>query len=1402
MFITLNPYSIGINKFIILFLFCVYAFNSTLSQNAIVTENLKTGVPATAWDIPGGTSGDLSIQGFATDISVNRGGTLTFKVDVNSGTDKVFDITIYRIGYYQGNGARLIADLGNFTGIAQNACGYNSTTGLTDCGNWTATASWAVPSTAVSGLYIAKLTRSAAGGGGVSHIAFIVRDDAGTSALLFKTSDATWQAYNNYGGNSLYVGTVPNFVHATKVSYNRPFLTRNGGGGGSAQDDWFMNAEYPMIRFLEKNGFDVSYTTDVDVSRSGSLLLNHKVFLSVGHDEYWSKPERDNVEAARAAGKHLTFFSGNEIYWKTRWENSTDGTNTPYRTMVCYKEGTLGENVCNGKCDPTTEWTGLWRDGCGYAGVTDACKPENALSGEISWDHVHGAIMVPDTFKTLRFWRNTPNVSTLSSGQTATLAPGSLGYEWDFEQYQSSYPPGRISMSSTILDNRISRMSLYKTSGGSLVFGAGTVQWSWGLDGNHDRNTGGFNVTSQDMQQATINLLADMGVQPATLQNGLVAATASADFTAPVTSITSPANGVTITSGAPITFSGTATDASTVAGVEISFDGGVTWNVAIGTAHWSYTWTPPGNGVYSIKARGIDDSGNFTTAAASATISITLNYNLTANCPCTVFGSTIPTVSTGRDNTTGIVLGMKFRPGASASVTGIRFYKASGNTGTHQGLLYNSSGVLLAQAVFTGETATGWQQVLFTTPVSVVAGQTYIAAYYSSAGYYSGTKNYFTTAIVNGPLTALADGTDGANGLYLYSTVPAFPVNTYQKSNYWVDLVFSSTQTAPVSNAGANQTIVLPASSVTLNGTASTGSITSYLWTRISGPNTPVITTPASVTTTVTGLIQGTYVFQLSVNNGASVSQVTVNVNPATSATTLFTTQTPAGGTGNEAPLELGVKFRAGVSGFVYGIRFYKTTGNTGTHTGELYSGTGTRLAQAVFTGETATGWQQVLFTTPVSVAAGQTYIAAYYSSAGYYTSTNNYFTSAVVNGPLTALADGTDGANGVYLYSPVPAFPVNTYQKSNYWVDLVFSSTQTAPVSNAGANQTIVLPASSVTLNGTASTGSITSYLWTQVSGPNTPVITTPASVTTTVTGLIQGTYVFQLSVNNGASVSQVTVNVNPATSATTIFTTQTPAGGTGNDSPLELGVKFRAGVSGFVYGIRFYKTTGNTGTHTGELYSGTGTRLAQAVFTGETATGWQQVLFTSPVSVAAGQTYIAAYYSSAGNYTSTNNYFTSAIVNGPLTALADGTDGANGVYLYSPVPAFPVNTYQKSNYWVDLVFSSTLSASVSNTGTNGIRVNPTTESSGEMLSYSLGQNYPNPFYQNTRIHYCVPSRAEVEIVLYDMQGRPVKLMVNEIKDPGNYDYDLNTMNLSKGIYFYRMRSVNYSAVKKLVIQ
>ena len=361
------------------------------TSNPIVCENAKTGNPASEWDIVG--AGDPSIQGFATDISVNKGETVHFKIDSAAAG---YRLDIYRMGYYGGMGARKIVTVTPSAVQSQPACLEDSTTGLIDCGNWAESASWAVPSDATSGIYFAKVVRTD-DGSGASHIVFIVRDDNGHSDILFQTSDTTWQAYNSYGGNSLYVGSPAG--RAYKVSYNRPFTTRQ-----VTPEDWVFYAEYPMVRWLEANGYNVSYFTGVDSDRRGAEIREHEVFLSVGHDEYWSAGQRANVEAARAAGVHLAFFSGNEVFWKTRWENSIDVSGTPYRTLVTYKE-----THANAKIDPLPNaWTGTWRDPR-FSPPADGGRPENALTGTIFTVNccTFAAIEVPAADGKMRFWRNT-----------------------------------------------------------------------------------------------------------------------------------------------------------------------------------------------------------------------------------------------------------------------------------------------------------------------------------------------------------------------------------------------------------------------------------------------------------------------------------------------------------------------------------------------------------------------------------------------------------------------------------------------------------------------------------------------------------------------------------------------------------------------------------------------------------------------------------------------------------------------------------------------------------------------------------------------------------------------------------------------------------------------------------
>src|SRR6266487_131046 len=460
--------------------------------NPVACENTNPGTPSSVWDVSG--AGDPTIQGFATDISVNRGGTISFKISTPA---SAYTITVYRMGYYQGSGARQIATVSPSAPLPQRqpSCLTSAPTGLVDCGNWAVSASWTVPSTAVSGIYFARLVRTDTGG--ASHVVFVVRDDGSTSDLLFQTSDTTWQAYNQYGGNSLYVGSAPSSDgRAYKVSYNRPFSTR-GQDPGFGTSNWVFYGEYPMVRFLEANGYDVSYFSGVDTDRRGSLIPNHRAFLSVGHDEYWSAGQRANVEAARAAGVSLAFLSGNESFWKVRWESSIDGSGTSYRTLVSYKE-TKVETPIDPQDPPT--WTGTWRDPT-WSPPADGGRPENAMTGTIFMvNRGSAAITVPAAYSRLRFWRNT-SVAGLGPGQTATLGSQTLGYEWDEDLDNGARPAGLLDLSSTTVSvpellqdygntygsgTAVHHLTLYRSPAGGLVFGAGTVQWTWGLEAVHD----------------------------------------------------------------------------------------------------------------------------------------------------------------------------------------------------------------------------------------------------------------------------------------------------------------------------------------------------------------------------------------------------------------------------------------------------------------------------------------------------------------------------------------------------------------------------------------------------------------------------------------------------------------------------------------------------------------------------------------------------------------------------------------------------------------------------------------------------------------------------------------------------------------------------------------------------
>ncbi|ADX75040.1 hypothetical protein Asphe3_39520 [Pseudarthrobacter phenanthrenivorans Sphe3] len=1515
----------------------------------VACENTQPGSPASEWRVTG--AGDSTIQGYATSMSVNVGQTVTFKVKT---TASAYRIDIYRLGYYQGLGARKVAaNILPSVPLPQNQpnCATFSATGLIDCGNWGVSASWPVPAAAVSGVYLARLVRT--DNSGASVIPFVVRDDAAKSDMLFQTSDTTWQAYNTYGGNSLYQCTVAcpagnplAYKAAYKVSYNRPFNSALDDQGRS----WLMYAEYPMIRFLEANGYDVSYMSGLDVATKAPLLLNHKAFLSVGHDEYWSAEQRSNVEAARDAGVHLAFFSGNEMFWKTRWEPSADGTSTAGRTLVSYKDTHF-----NGPTDPVS-WTGTWRDPR-YGTATGGGKPENSLTGQYFLVNSGTAdIDVPSAFKQLRFWRGT-SIPGMADGSVVTLGDGlgTLGYEWDIDADNGFRPPGAFRLShtnstsaeiftdygSTVLPGQPAthNMTLYKAGSGALVFGSGTVQWSWGLDGY---TTG--KPVDRNMQQATVNLFADMRTQPATLVSGLSAALASNDVTAPTSQVVSPAAGSTVADGTIVTVSGTAADVGgAVAGVEVSTDGGTTWRRANGTTNWTYTWNAHGSPTSVLRSRAVDDSGNIGPVSSGNAVSV--------SCPCSLVGANVTPVSADAGDPGSIELGAKFYSDVPGTVSAVRFYKSAKNTGTHIGNVWSESGQRLATATFTGETASGWQTATLSPPLTITAKTNYVVSYFAPAGHYAQDPGYFynnpspsggSNSTDSSPLHFTRSTPGSPNGFYRYNSTSSFPDQIFDAEYYWLDVSFTPSQAVapavssvsppnntsgvaldvkptatfnqPVTdssvvftlkdsagvvvsgtqayNAATNTSTFTPANALkyAVTYTATVSGVTNasgqtmtapYSWTFTTAatPTAPTVssvspmssTSDAAVSTkptatfdqavsgssvvfglkdaagtTVVGSVtydagSNTAVFSPSVALAYSTGY-TATVSGATNASglamaapyswTFATAAAPAScpctvfsptsvpavpADGDANAVELGMKFRSDVAGAVTGVRFYKGSGNTGTHTGHLWSVTGTLLASVTFTGETATGWQQANFSAPVNITANTTYVVSYHAPNGHYAANTGFFGTSADRAPLHGLASGVDGSNGVYRYGN-SAFPTDSYNNTNYWVDVVFSTTasgtapsvtKVTPASGAtgvavqvnptatfdqpvtassvvftlkdpagasitgstsydAATNTMTLTPSTSLSYSTAYTATVSGatnatgqtmgapYAWsfTTTAAAILPAVSSanPANNATNVAvavapaatfnqGVSASSIVFTLKDAAGAAISGTvaydaatatatftpgaalsysttyTATVSGATNSSgqsmsapyswTFSTASAPAScpctvfspdavpatiSTADNNAVELGMKFRSDTAGTVAGVRFYKGEQNTGTHTGHLWSSTGTLLASVTFAGETASGWQQALFSSPVPIAANTTYVVSYFAPNGFYSSSSGYFASSVDRAPLHGLSNGTDGPNGVYRYDAT-AFPTDSFNSTNYWVDVVFNASAS-------------------------------------------------------------------------------------------------------------
>lgn len=1277
--------------------------------NAITCENSLDGTPPTEWDDMWG-SGSEDIQGFSTDISVNVGNRIDFKIDTAA---TAYTVTIYRIGYYDGDGARRITSVPVTAQLPQHQpqCITDVTTELYDCGNWAVSASWQVPSTAVSGVYVARLEIPSSGES--SLITFVVRNDASHSDVVFQTSDPTWQAYNTYGGSNFYNGGANG--RAYKVSYNRPMLTRDGVGGR----DFFFANEFPMVRFLEKNGYDVSYLAGVDSDRRGHLLRNHKVFLSVGHDEYWSGAQRANVEAARDAGVHLQFLSGNEVYWRTRYEPSADSSHTAYRTLVSYKE-TWGYD----KIDETSpEWTGTWRDPRYAPTSQGAGRPENALTGtQYQVNHDDLAVKVSSAEGKLRLWRGT-TLASQPSGTTATLAPHTIGYESNEDVDNGSRPPGLVRLSTTtgptpeyltdfgntvVPGTTTHHLTLYRAASGALVFSAGSVQWTWGLDAEHD-SPFAPEPADRRMQQAQVNLLADMGAQPRSLASDLSPATASTDTVGPTVSFANPLPGANRANGARLTVSGSATDTGggRVAGVEVSTDDGDTWHPAttldLTTGAWTYTAVQHGLGAETIRARATDDSAN-TGPVATRGVNVT--------CPCTVYGADEPAIPAASDSS-ATELGMRFTVTEDGYLTGVRFYKGTGNGGTHVGSLWSTTGQRLATATFTGETATGWQRADFAVPVAVSAGEKYVVSYTAPTGRYAVETDAFSArALVRSPFTV--PGGYGAPPSGVFANAGLFPTESHRNTSYFVEPVLSTTDATPLTVA---ERTPLPGSTSVARSTTAraryskpvTGAAISLA--DANGTAVPGATSYDAATRTVTftptaALAGGVRYTATATGSDAQGNPVSAN------GSWSFTTAVPPGAAGvcpcslfsdetvpttaeanDTSPVTLGTRFTSDVAGSVTSIRFHKGPGNTGSHQGALWSASGELLASGTFANESTAGWQTLELAQPVPITAGAEYVASYRTTVGRYSLTAGAFSGANLSRPPLRVGSTA----GSFTYGT--GFPAER-STSSYLVDVVFERVAptiavTAQDPPAGAldvprNNPVRVWFSTAIQSGaslTATAGGQPVAGTTTLDAGGTRLTLAPSAllpantvVTVNLTGvrstdgavLADRSWTFRTVAQGAASVQTIFGDAVPTVSSDD------------SSSPVELGTAFTPSRNGVVRALRFLKGTGNGGTHVGSLWSDSGALLGRATFGAETPDGWQRVVLATPVPVTAGQTYVVSYLAPQGHYAYSSGFFSQPVTSGQLVA----PSGANGRFLYGAAGGFPTASYQSSAYFADVEY------------------------------------------------------------------------------------------------------------------
>ncbi|HEY6760284.1 MAG TPA: PKD domain-containing protein [Baekduia sp.] len=630
--------------------------------NPILQENYCAGTGTSAWQL---NNVNENIAGYTTQGSFAKGAGIPLKIARNQPTfpaTKV-NIKVYRLGYYDGLGGREITAAGATNVTVNNSFACNTpdqATGKMDCNNWATT--YTIPGTALpaTGVYLAKLTTADAGAW-ENSVVFVVRDDtrATPSKMEFVVPTATYQAYNTWGGKSLYfegpsgqnTGYDPAATHtdrAAKVSFNRPI----------DDPDRYLNRfpngpDQSIVSWMEREGYDVTYTDDYNVSANPTELKQHKVIVLGAHSEYWSGEQMAGYKAARDAGVSILSLGGNTGYWKVRYE---DGG----RTLVCYKtvqgSGSTGSGA-DGVNDPGPDGiTGTADDALGAdgrAGTADdnpqnatttfrdkgaadgdpnappggrvgPNTPENSLLGNMyagDNDSFNYPLTIPaadanSQYAGDRIWRN----AGIASNVATTVNNDMVGWEWDTVPTQAQYlaqQPANVKKltSSTTTSNTPNFLQdqgrlystvpppgqpgtvnavKYRAASGAWVFAAGTCDWGLGLDDSR-------------IAQATYNMISDMGVQPAapdgiTLDPGGTNQPPTASFTTTASQPLKPNTAITFNASASTDADGTITK------YEWDLDGDGVYETNTGTTK-TVTKTFTSEGTFDVRLRVTDNGG-------------------------------------------------------------------------------------------------------------------------------------------------------------------------------------------------------------------------------------------------------------------------------------------------------------------------------------------------------------------------------------------------------------------------------------------------------------------------------------------------------------------------------------------------------------------------------------------------------------------------------------------------------------------------------------------------------------------------------------------------------------------------------------------------------------------------